>query len=233
MGPGTIVDAARAAGAGANLRAWGDVLGSAADDVVRGMRGESPVPVAEGVAGLVPVTSGTVRATGWELRGAFAWRNDDRCVQRAAFGVMSLLEREAGGIRPAMGELASADARRGAIAVNYSPNFQSSIGRARLHAAPVFRTTEGEALVIDHLVAGADDGVLTLEEWMRRTGGTAASTYVVHPLHMPPLSPKAHAGIPARSVPHAPAQWRDFGSHLAASWDEAALHQLPQLQPLR
>ena len=233
MGPGPIVDAARAASAGAALRSWGDVLGAAADDVWRGMPGEAPRPVADGILDLVPVSSASVRTIGWELRDAFAWRNDDRCIQRAAFGVMSLLDREAGGIRAAMGELATTDARRGAIAVNYAPNFGSSIGRARLHAAPVFRTTEGETLVIDHLVAGTDDGVLTFDDWMRRTGGTQLSTRIVHPLHMPPLSLRGGPGIPVHSSPIDAAQWRSFGAHLAGSWDEAAQRHLPQLQPLR
>jgi hypothetical protein len=132
-----------------------------------------------------------------------------------------------------MGELATSDARRGAIAVNYTPNFASSMGRARLHAAPVFRTTEGETLVIDHLVAGTEDGVLSLDDWLRRTGGTADSTRIVHPLHMPPLTMRGGAGIPVFSRPNDPAQWRAFGSHLADSWNEAAQRGLPQRQPLR
>jgi hypothetical protein len=233
MGAGTIVDAARAATAGAALHAWGDALGSVADDLARGLRSETPRTIHDGLAELVPVSSGSVRATGWELRDAFNWRNDDRCIQRAALGAMSLVEHEAGDLRAGFGELATSDARRAALAVNYSPNFQSSMGRARLHAAPVFRSTEGEALVIDHLFADSEDGVLTLQQWLRRTGGTEASTRIVSALHQPPLSPGGHAGIPAFAKVHDGAEWRAFGDHLATSWQEAASRGLPAAQPMR
>jgi hypothetical protein len=233
VGTEGIVDVARAATAGAALRSWGDALGSAADDLARGLRSEIPRSVPEGLGELRTVSSGSVHATGWELRGAFNWRNDDRCIQRAALGAMSLVEREAGDLRAGFGDLATNDARRAAIAVNYTPNFSSSMGRARLHAAPVFRTHEGETLVIDHLFADAEDGVLTLQDWLRRTGGTERSTRIVGALHMPPLSPGGSAGIPAFAKVHDGAEWRAFGDHLASAWQEAADRHLPAYQRMR
>lgn len=225
---------AGAAGAGSALRLWGSAIGGAVDEFARGMRGSSPRAVAATVADMVPVSRDAVRATGWEVRHAMAWRNDDFCFERAVFTALSLLEREAGSLRSAVGELATMDARRAAIAVNYSPNFASAtIGRARLHAAPVFRTAEGEAVVIDHLFADAEDGVMSLADWMRRSGGSDDTTRIIGVLQAPPLSLRGGAGIPVSARPLDSGALRRFGDNLARAWETAAAHGQPAYQPLR
>ncbi len=221
------VDAARAATAGVALRAWGDAIGDAvarhADDMV----GRTPPSLELGLLQLRPVSADSVHTAGWELRHAFAWRNDDRCLQRAAFGALAIAEREAGNLDTAVGELARRDAMTAAMTVQYTPNF----GNARLHSAPISRTHEGQYLVIDHLFADADDGVLTLEEWMRRTGATAEATTVISPLDAPPWSIRtAGPGIPITARPRRSETWNEFADHLSAGWQESADRRLPQLE---
>ncbi len=218
---------ARAASAGAALRAWGGAISDAIVDVGLHLDGVSPPSLADGLTKLRPVERDLVHTVGWELRDAFVWRNDERCIQRAVFGAMSLAEREAGSLERALGQLGRDDAFAAAMTVNYTPNF----GNARLHSAVIARTTDDELLVIDHLFADADDGVLEFSEWMRRTGATAESTTVLSPLRQPPFSlTHGGPGIPIRSHGRTPEEWTTFGDHLAASWDESAQRRLPQLQ---
>jgi hypothetical protein len=115
-----------------------------------------------------------------------------------------------------------------ALTVQYSPNF----GNARFHSATISRTHEGDFLVIDHLFADADDGVMALDDWMRRTGATASETSVFSPLDMPPWSIRASGGVPfaPSAKPHPAAQWSDLGDHLAASWQESVDFRLPAFQ---
>lgn len=228
MGPGTVIDAARVATQGSALRAWGDAIGGAvarhADELAR----VKPPSLDEGLQLLRPVSRDSVHTSGWELRHAFAWRNDDKCIQRGALGALAIAERETGSIDAAVGELARHDAMRAGLAVQYSPNF----GNARFHAAPVTRTHEGDYLVVDHLFADADDGVLTLESWMRRTGARADTTTVLSPLHMPPWSLTTSGGVPfaPTAKPHAAAAWSDFAEHLTTSWQQSADLRLPAFQ---
>ena len=227
MGPGGAVDVARAAAAGASLRAWGGAIGEAIAETGLRVGGATPPALADGLARLRPVERDLVHTIGWELRDAFVWRNDDRCIQRAVFGALSLAEREAGDLRSALGQLGHDDALSAAMTVTYTPTF----GNARLHSAVLARTVDDDFLVIDHLFADADDGVLTLAEWMRRTGATDASTTVVSPLRQPPYSiTNGGPGIPISARPRTPDDWPLFGDHLASAWDESATRGLPQLE---
>lgn len=227
MGPGTVADAARAASAGIALRSWGDEIASAVSRHADDLRGIRPPSFEEGLQLLRPVSRDSVHTAGWELRHAFAWRNDNRCVQRAAFSALSVAQREAGSIDTAVGELAARDGMRAAMTVQFSPSF----GNARYHSAAVFRTHEGEYLVIDHLFADAEDGVMLLDDWMRRTGATAAESTVMSPLEMPPWSLRGGGGGPPVSTkPHPAATWNELADHLAASWQESVDHRLPAFQ---
>lgn len=228
MGPGTVIDAARVATQGSALRAWGDAIGSAVARHADELTHMRPPSLDDGLQLLRPVSRDSVHTAGWELRHAFAWRNDNKCIQRGAFGALSIAERETGSIDTAIGELARRDAMGAGLAVQYSPTF----GNARFHAAPVSRTHEGEYLVIDHLFADAEDGVMTLGDWMRRTGGRADTTTVLSPLHMPPWSLKAGGGLPfaPTAKPHAAEEWANFADHLTASWRESAEFRLPAFQ---
>ncbi len=191
------------------------------------MVGRTPPSLEIGLQQLRPVSRESVHTAGWELRHAFAWRNDNRCLQRAAFSALSLAEREAGSIDAAVGSLAQRDAMTSAMVVQYSPDF----GNARFHAASVSRTHEGDFLVIDHLFSDAEDGVLTLHEWMRRTGARADASTVISPLDAPPWSiTTAGPGIPIMTHPRPAPEWSQFGDHLAMAWQESADHRLPQLQ---
>jgi hypothetical protein len=230
MGPGTAVDAARVATAGAALRSWGDEIASVVARHVDDLHASRPPSFAEGLQLLRPVSRESVHTAGWELRHAFAWRNDNRCIQRAAFGALSIAERESGSLDTAVGELAARDGMRAAMVVQYSPNF----GNARFHAASVSRTHEGEYLVIDHLFADAEDGVMTLDHWMRRTGASAGATTILSPLDAPPWSLRGGGGGPPVSAkPHPVGEWRAFGDHLAASWQESLDYRLPAFQQVQ
>ncbi|MCW2926584.1 MAG: hypothetical protein JWM86_552 [Thermoleophilia bacterium] len=231
MGPGTIVDAARAAHAGAALHAWGDEVARAVDAVgPLAASGRTPPSLADGLARLRPVPSDLVHTIGWELRHAFVWRNDDRCIQRAAMGALSLAQREAGDdLTRAMGSLAREDALTSAMTVTYRP---TGVGNARFHAATIARTTDDELLVIDHLVADADDGVLRFDDWLRRVGGRADDATVLSPLRMPPWSLGTHSGIPAAAAADDGEDLRAFASHLATSWDEVASRGQGAIEPL-
>ena len=230
MGPGTVADAARAASAGVALRTWGDEIASAVARHGDDLRGITPPTFEEGLQLLRPVSRESVHTAGWELRHAFSWRNDNRCVQRAAFSAMSVAQREAGSIDTAVGELARRDGMRAAMTVQYSPSF----GNSRYHAAAVFRTHEGEFLVIDHLFADAEDGVMLLDDWMRRTGATAAETTVMSPLEMPPYSLKGGGGGPPVSTKvHPSEEWTDLADHLAASWQESVDFHVPVFQKVQ
>lgn len=227
MGPGTAVDAARVAKHASALRAWGEAIGGAVAHHADELTLLRPPSLDDGLKLLRPVTRDSVHATGWELRHAFAWRNDNRCIQRGAFGALSIAERETGSIDAAVGELARRDAMSSALAVQYSPTF----GNARFHAAPVSRTHEGDYLVIDHLFADADDGVMTLGDWMRRTGGRADTTTVLSPLDMPPLSIRNNPALPPLvAKPHAAGEWSSFADHLGAGWQESIDFHLPAFQ---
>jgi hypothetical protein len=188
--------------------------------------GLRPPALAEGLTKLHPVERSLVHTMGWELRDAFVWRNDNKCIQRAALGAMALTERHTGSLDAAVGQLARDDAMSAALAVQYTPSF----GNARLHAAAIARTTDDELLVIDHLFADAPDGVLGFEEWMRRTGGRSDAATVLSPLRMPPLSLGPNAGIPvsARKLPLD--EIRSFGDHLAQTWQESARTGRPQYE---
>lgn len=221
------VDAAHAATVGGALRSWGGEIASAVARHAEGLRGIKPPPFEEGLQQLLPVSRDAVHTAGWELRHAFVWRNDNRCVQRAVFSAMAVAQREAGSVDTAVGELARRDGMRAAMTVQYSPNF----GNSRFHSAAVFRTHEGEFLVIDHLFSDAEDGVMLLDDWMRRTGATTAETTVVSPLDMPPWSLQGGGGGPPVSTHvHEADDWSDFADHLASSWQESADFHLPAFQ---
>lgn len=225
MGPGGAVDAVRAASQGSALRAWGEAIAGAVCESAPELSSLGLTAFQDGVQRLRPVSKDLVHTVGWELRDAFVWRNDNRCIQRAAFGALSLAQREAGGdLHAAVGQLARNDAMAAAMAVTYTPSF----GNARLHSAVIARTTDDELLVIDHLFADAPDGVLPLEEWMRRSGATESSSNILSPLVMPPWSQRGGAGIPVRTRAHRPAEWSEFADHLASSWRESADFGLPQ-----
>jgi hypothetical protein len=214
--------------AGRALRAWGDAVAGSVDELARGMGGLKPPTLAEGAARLQPIPRASVHAAGWELRHALAWRNDDRCIQRAMFAALSLAERETGGIAPAVGRLAVDDAMPAAMAVAYDPKF----GNVRFHAAAVARTLDDELVVIDHLFAGTDDGVMAIGDWLRRTGASEAQTTIVSPLRQPPWSLRAGPGIPANARANGGESWRQHAGHLARSWQEAAERRLPQVVPV-
>ena len=227
MGLGTAVDAARAATQGAALRAWGDAIGSAVARHADELTLLRPPSLEAGLQRLRAVSRDSVHTAGWELRHAFAWRNDNRCIQRAAFGALSIAERETGSIDTAVGELARRDAMSAAMTVQYSPSF----GNARFHSASVSRTHEGEYLVIDHLFADAEDGVMTLDDWMRRTGATADETTILSPLDMPPWSIRDNPAVPPPTAKsHDAEDWVEFGDHLAAGWQESVDFHLPAFQ---
>jgi hypothetical protein len=230
VGPGTVIDAAHAAGVGASLRAWGSAVGEAVVAHADALRPIRPPSLDAGLQQLVPISRDRVHTIGWELRHAFSWRNDDRCLQRAAFGALSILERETGSIDAAVASAARGDALRAAVVVQYSPNF----GMARMHAAPVMRTTDGEFLVIDHLFADAEDGVLTLQEWLRRSGGSARKATVLPPLRRAPWSITSGApGMAISAKPWGTDEWSDLADHLAASWQESADHHIPAFMPVQ
>lgn len=221
------VDAARAATARVALRAWGDAIGTAVARHADELHSASPPSFEDGLKLLRPVSRDSVHTAGWELRHAFAWRNDNRCIQRAAFGALSIAERESGSIDAAVGELATHDAMRSAMMVQYSPNF----GMTRFHSATISRTHEGEYLVIDHLFADAEDGVMTLDDWMRRTGATAKESTILSPLEIPPWSLRGGGGgPPVAATPHPPEKWGELADHLASSWQESADFHLPAFQ---
>ncbi len=221
------IDAAKAATAGKALRAWGDAIGVAVARHADDLKFAKPPSLEAGLDRLRPVSRDSVHSAGWELRHAFAWRNDNRCIQRSAFGAMSIVERESGSIDTAVTELAARDAMRSAIAVQYSPNF----GNARFHSATVSRTHDGEFLVVDHLFSDAEDGVMTLAEWMKRTGATPARTTILSPLDMPPWSLDAGGGGPPVAARQHPAEeWSKLGDHLASSWRESLDFHLPTMQ---
>src|SRR5690606_38385781 len=132
-----------------------------------------------------------IRTAGWELRHAFVWRNDNLCVERAAFGAMSLAERIDGGIAPAVGSMARRDALAAGMLVAFEPR-----AFPKLHAAPVARTDRSELVVIDHLVSPADDGLLPAHEWLRRIGGDPEQATVLRPVDEPPPSLRGGPGIP-------------------------------------
>lgn len=225
------VDAARALGAGRALRAWGDAIATCVDDLARGTGGTRPPSIEAAAARLVPVERATLQTAGWELRHAMAWRNDGRCLQRAAFAALSVSEREAGGIAPAVGRLASDDAAAGAMVVAYDP---SRMSMTRFHAAEVSRTVDDELLVIDHLVADSDDGVLALDDWLGRIGARHADSTILSPLREPPSS-LGHTGpgIPSSARVRPSAQWRELADHLAIGWDDAAAARQSNVVPYR
>ncbi len=231
--PGVIVDAAQAATQGAALRSWGGLVDDAltrADDALRAAgvtwRNRTPESIEAGLASLKPIPRELVHAKGWELRNAFVWRNDQHCVQRAAFGALSIEQAVAGTIDDAVAGLARRDASAAALAVQYGPRLSD---RPNLHTAVVSRTTDGDYLVIDHLLADADDGVMQLDEWLRRAGTTREDATVLSPLELPPRSLHGGAGIPTFAKRH-DRSFEELGGDLAARWDDASRHRLPQVE---
>jgi hypothetical protein len=232
MGMQGVVDLAHARAAGAALHAWGGAIAGAVDELARTLPGVRPPSLEAGAARLAPVARDPIHARGWELRHALAWRNDDRCLQRAAFAAMSIAEADAGDLTRAVGSLARTDAAAAGVAVSYAPR---SFGGARMHAAAVARTADGdELLAIDHLVARTSDGVVSLDEWLHRIGGSPDATTILSPLHDAPASlTTAGAGIPVLARTRSATQWRAFADHLARSWAESAQRHLPAYQPVR
>lgn len=225
---GTIT-AARAAIARTALESWGGALAGALDQAAPALRGARPLELGEGLARLAPLGDDAIRSTGWEVRHAFAWRNDMKCLQRANLTAMSLAERSAGSLGAAFGRAGADDALQGAIAVTHNP---SRFGGARFHAAAVARSADGEPVVIDHLLTRADDGVLPLDDWLRRVGGREDTTRIVPATHMTPLGLTGGPGIPAIAKPIDGTLWRQFASDLAASWDEGARNRMEQMIPM-
>lgn len=230
MGPGGTITAAQAALGRGTLEAWGGAIATALAETAPTLQSVIPTPLAIGRYMVKAMPEDAIRTQGWELRHAFAWHNDNRCIQRAAFGAMALAERGVGSLHEVFGRAAVSDGWRSAIAVAYHP---SNFSGARLHAAATARSTNGELLVIDHLATRADDGVLSLDDWLRRIGGREDTTMLVPATHMPPLSSRGGPGIPAYARPNDGARWREFADHLSLSWEEGAARRLDQVQPLR
>jgi hypothetical protein len=226
MGMGTIINGVRA-DAAAGLREWGAMLTSAAKRAPANA-GPGFAALPDGLATLRPIDEAAIRTTGWELRDAFRNSFDDGlCVQRAALGTMSLLQRVDGSIPAALGDAAQADARGAAMLVAY--DVQVGATKYNLHAAPGARTADGRVLVIDHLV-GADtgDGVLELDDWLQRIHGSAAGVHVVPATRRPPLGAGTHAGIGPITRPATPETWGADAETLASS-----LEALVAGQPFR
>lgn len=216
---GGIVEAATAARSAASVRAWGRLIADAAADAPRAF-GTSLSPLDDAARMLRSVDEGAVRATGWELRNAFLQVDDTLCVQRSMFGAMSLAQRVTGSVGGGLRAIGSDDARLAATAVAYQVDVA---GRPyNLHAAMVARTADDRLLVIDHLVSGADDGVIELGDWMRRIGGTSARTRLIPATHTPPLGLNPGAGIPALATRADAARWAAMGDELGRSFERAA-----------
>ena len=65
----------------------------------------------------------------------------------------------------ALAATAARDGRAAALLVGYGARFDGA--RYNYHAATLTRTRDDELLVIDHVLAGADDGVMPLDAWLR------------------------------------------------------------------
>ena len=175
MGIGTIIGGVRA-DAAAGLRAWGSLIADAAQ-TIRPIAGSRLEPIGEASRLLAPVDESLVRTVGWEARDAFRSAFDDQsCVQRAQFIAMSLAERVTGSIPAALANVGAADARTGALAVAYHVRLPS--GEFNLHSVPLFRTTSDELLVIDHMLATSEDGVMRYHDWLAAIHGTEANTAI-------------------------------------------------------
>lgn len=219
MGPGGIIDVAHAAAMRMALESWGGAIGRAVEELTPALAGVRTPSFAEGAATLGAVDDALIRTAGWKLRTAFRQVDDGRCIKRAMFGALSLAEDVRGGIAPAVGSLARGDALDAAVIVAYRPT--NLTRRLSLHAATVARGTSGELLAIDHLVASADDGVMTVRDWLRSIGGTERQTTIISPLHLAPNTMNSGPVGPSLTRPLPAADWSEYARNLASSFGEA------------
>lgn len=223
MGIG-LVSAEQATDAARRLRVWSDEASRAYARALRGDHGGTPSMAPLGVTGrlLHPTDEGSFRSTGWEMRDILLHTNDGLCVERGVYGALSHAQRVAPAqtVDAAIQSLVGGGSAPVGLVAAWGPLLDGL--RNNFHVGALAQTREGQLLVLDHLATSADDGVLALDEWMRRIHVAPDAVRALSSLRLPPNNLHPRAGLPIldRQLP------RDFfdmaGTNLASRWHHAA-----------
>ncbi|MCW2974011.1 MAG: hypothetical protein JWN72_2284 [Thermoleophilia bacterium] len=208
MGLGGIIEgvgsAARAQAD--SLRSWSMLISEAAHAAPL-ERLFAPGPLNEASGFVRTVEEALVRTTGWEMRDAVPWPNNGLCLERALLAAMSAASRETGSVAGGLAARTTKDAPRGATIVAYQPSTAVMGAYDTLHAAAYFETTSGKRLVIDHTFAApGGDGVMEVDDWLRRIGARAENARLIPSNFTPPAA--ANGGVvPVMAKPISEQGW--------------------------
>lgn len=216
-----IIDAGVALERGTALKSWGKLVGQAAE-AIQPSRIPNLQPLEQAGTVLARTSEDLIRTSGWEVKHAFPVWDHGLCVFEADFAAMSLAERVHGTIPAALQHVGTADARTAALAVAYDVSVRSPLhpfgNPYTFHAGALSRTLDDKYLVTDALVAPEGDGVLPLEEWLRRIGGSHERTRIMPVGYAPPPLLNGNSGIGVFAKRMEPSIWEKMGNELAAAW---------------
>ena len=130
---------------------------------------------------LIPLNSSDASRAVAAIDGMFAPVDDELCFGRGILGAARVQELQAGGIAGVN------DAMHAATAIVHTSHADTGW---YFHSAPAIELADGSGLhIVDRLQSKGSTGLMTVDDWARSVGRTAADVHIQHPLDNVPMPP--------------------------------------------